>query len=208
MKKIATLLAAATMALATTSCFGPSPEKQYQYRDYFSFTCPSGWRITGEDDYVYSHIISAEKAGSSSSGIVLITLMDAELDIHEMKEMMQESLEEQGVFNDLVFADLAAGNYGKYRCERYGYTGSVLGLKHEAIVFYFTAGDWHYFICQQQTVDDREVNQPGFDRIESTFDVRDGQPTDEWQADGQQTDGWQADGRQTERREPEGGRAI
>ena len=170
MKNPVKLLFSAIFAIILLSCAPGGSETDFEYGD-ISFVCPAGWSVTGTDDYVYSQIVTVEKDGHSSSGIVLFTLLDNSLEILEMKQLMQESIEEQGVFRDLKFFDLPDGNYGRYKCMRYGYTGNIFGLEHESVVCYFEVGNWICFVSSQQTTDDRQINRPGFERLEETFEI-------------------------------------
>ena len=63
MKKVILIPVLLALALTTASCLGPSPREDIDYKDIFSFTCPEGWKVTDTDDYVYAHIIVAEKDG-------------------------------------------------------------------------------------------------------------------------------------------------
>lgn len=84
---------------------------------------------------------------------------------------MLDGIKGQNVFKNLEFFDLPDDHYGSYACKRLGYTGSVMGLAHEGMIYYFTEGDNHYFVSQQQAVEDRAKNKAGFEMIMETFEI-------------------------------------
>ena len=171
MKNILFAASLATVILFCACSSDKSPAIEYKMYGV-SFTCPADWKVTDSTDYGDMQLIFVEKEGFSASGLLTISIGNvADVEPEDLNDIMQESLQEQEVFHKLVFSETSAGNYAGQDGLFYSYTTQVLGIPHEGRVYIFVVGEKVIAINEQESVDDKKKNAPGFESIRSSFCV-------------------------------------
>ena len=170
MKKKLSLIVLALICIISSACSSKSSPKQF---DQFgiSFTYPANWKLNKVDDLGGGYYISLEKSGFSSSGLLVIVVMDEEWDLYEYMTIFQEELIEQPVFSGVNFSDEYEAWYGEYEGIHTVYTVSVLNMPHEGRQYVFESNGRTVYVCEQEAVEDHSKNLDGFNMVEGSFMV-------------------------------------
>jgi hypothetical protein len=154
------------------SCGSQKPGGSF-LRDGVSFTYPSGWSITEQEDLDGAgYYLSIEKAGFDASGLLTLTWINGILDSHEYLEIIQEEYENQRLLNDLEFQSARDNNFNGIQSISCDFKFKTLGLEHRGTIYVFVSGENTYSIIKQEAIEDISKNKEGFDLIESTFKVK------------------------------------
>ena len=137
------------------------------------FTCPSGWEVTKIDDDEGLQMVSIEKSGVNSSGLIKIIICSNEtLEAEDLMDSYQESLQEMKLFSDMKMSEVANANYGKYNGLFCSYTAKVMKLPHQGRVYVFSSGDILISLVEQEAVEDNKINHKGFEAIKESFIIK------------------------------------
>ena len=75
-----------------------SPETKFE-KNGISFTCPTGWKITEEENLDnQGYYLSIEKDGFNSSGLLTVSWVNDSLDLNEWLEALMDGLK-----NDIIY---------------------------------------------------------------------------------------------------------
>lgn len=75
-----------------------SPETKFE-KNGISFTCPTGWKITEEENLDnQGYYLSIEKDGFNSSGLLTVSWVNDILDLNEWLEALMDGLK-----NDIIY---------------------------------------------------------------------------------------------------------
>jgi hypothetical protein len=136
-----------------------------------SFICPTGWEVSSKEDEGDYQIITVEKKGFNSSGIVTITLLDEEYELKDLIQIYRNSIEEQSIYSNLKFYKQTGGTYGQYKGLVCKYTASVLYLPHKGSIYVFNTKGKSVCIIQQEAIEDSVMNKSGFEKLAESLTV-------------------------------------
>lgn len=154
------------------SCSSNKPGGTF-LKDGVSFTYPSGWSITEEEEIDGGgYYLSVEKAGFEASGIVTITWINNIIDSHDYLQLLQEEYENQKMLKELEFQPAREAKFNGIQCIASELNFKTLGVAHRGIMYVFTSGEKSYSIIRQEAIEDISKNKDGFDLIESTFKIQ------------------------------------
>lgn len=141
-------------------------------RDGVSFTYPSDWSITEQDDLDGAgYYLSIEKSGFDESGLVALTWINRVLNSWDYLEIIQEEYKNQELLNGLEFQSAKDNSFNGIQSISCDFKFSTLGLKHSGVIYVFVIGEKTYSIIKQEAIEDISKNKNGFELIEGTFEV-------------------------------------
>jgi len=165
MKKILILIGIALLALLNACA--SSTEKSFN-KYGISFTCPAEWAVTETENEDGLTSVTVEKTGKTSSGIVMIVIVDAEVEHSDLTEIYFNSLENSG-FADMVFREFDKISYGTYSMTSTSYQGNMQGLALRGNFYSMIIGEQTIYVIEQEAIEDIAVNKLGFERIKETL---------------------------------------
>ncbi|WP_405413280.1 hypothetical protein [Maribacter sp. Asnod1-A12] len=142
--------------------------------DGVSLTIPKGWQITDQENMNHQgYLLSIEKDGFDSSGLVTMTWINAEIDLNEWKTNYKEDFLNNIIYenSNLVFEDPTEDHYNNINCTSIKFNASLLGIEHDGVIYFFYEEYKTFAILVQQATEDAMVNKPGFDIIEKSFEI-------------------------------------
>ncbi len=141
-------------------------------RDGVSFTYPSGWSITEQEDLDGAgYYLSVEKAGFDASGLLTVTWINGILDSHEYLEILQKEYENQKMLNNIEFQLVRNDNFNGIKSISCDFKFNSLGVKYRGVIAIFLNGKNTYSVIKQEAMEDVSKNKKEFEWIESTFKV-------------------------------------
>jgi len=148
-----------------------SPETKFE-KYGISLTCPTGWKITDEENLDnQGYYIAIEKDGFNSSGLVAVTWVNDSLDLYSWLEIFQDELKNNIVYkySNLIFETPTRNEFNKSSSIAAAFKVSIIGVKHEGIIHVFYGNDKTIAVLIQEAVEDKAKNKTGFDIIERSF---------------------------------------
>ncbi|MDR1456415.1 MAG: hypothetical protein LBJ01_12245 [Tannerella sp.] len=170
MKKIGILTGCLALILCACTARGKKTDTPVEYYGV-SFICPAGWDVSKTEDYGAVQMVTIEKMGFSSSGILTVTLQDEGCELDDLLRDFMEAMEENAIFSNLKFRDVTDGFYGKYGGLACEYTTSVLSVPHQGCIYVFNANGKNLGILRQEATEDLKVNRSGFEKLAESFTV-------------------------------------
>lgn len=159
------------LILAASGCGSQAPGGNF-LRDGVSFTYPTGWSITEQEEIEGGgYYLSVEKDGFNVSGLLTLTWINGLVDTHEYLETIQAGFEKQKLLNDITFQPVRDNNFNGIPCISSDYKFTTLSVKHIGIIYVFVKGDKTYSIMKQEAIEDVANNKEGFDEIVASFKV-------------------------------------
>ena len=156
----------------TNSCGNQKPGGNFT-RDGVSFTYPSGWSITEQEDLDgLGYYLAVEKAGFDASGLFALTWINGILDEQEYLGTIQEEFQNQTVLSDIEFQPARIDAFNGIEAISCDYKFHTLGVKHSGIITIFISGEKTYAVTRQEAIEDILKNKNGFDLMESSFKVK------------------------------------
>ena len=148
-----------------------SPETKFK-KNGISFTCPTGWKITEEENLDnQGYYLSIEKDGINSSGLLTMSWVNDSLNLDELLEIFMDELKNNIIYNhsNLTFETPANNVFNTNKSLSVNFDVSIIGLKHEGIIHVFFGKDKTIAILKQEAIEDKKKNIGGFDIIEQSF---------------------------------------
>ena len=159
------------LIVVASSCGTQEPGGNF-LRNGVSFTYPSGWSITEQEDLDgEGYYLSVEKAGFDASGLLTLTWINGVLDSREYLKMIQEEYENQKLLNDFEFQSARDNSFNRIQSISCDFKFNTLGVRHSGVIYVFVRGENTYSIIKQEAIEDISKNKKGFDLIEDTFKV-------------------------------------
>lgn len=159
------------LIVAASGCGTQAPGGVF-LRDGVSFTYPSGWSITEQEDLDGAgYFLSVEKAGFDASGLVAVTWINGILDPQDYLEIIQEEYKNQKILNGLEFQLARHDSFNGIQSISCDFKFNTLGVKHSGVIYVFVRGKNTYSIIKQEAIEDISKNRNGFELIEGTFKV-------------------------------------
>jgi hypothetical protein len=150
-----------------------SPEKKHA-KDGVTFIFPKGWKIS-EDNKLENgaHLLTVEKDGFSSSGLLNITWVNGEVETGAWLDSYKKKLSGNVIYKKakLKFGSMRRGRFGSFETEAVGFELKLLGIKHKGALQAFVAKNKSSAILKQQAFQDTAENRAGFKTIEASFAV-------------------------------------
>jgi hypothetical protein len=157
--------------VVVSSC-GPQGPGGNFLRDGISFTYPSGWSITEQEDLDGAgYYLSVEKTGFDASGLLTLTWINGVLDSRDYLEIIQEEYKNQKLLNNLEFQSARDDSFNGIQSISCDFKFNTLGVEHSGVIYVFVRGENTYSIIKQEAIEDISKNKQGFELIESTFKV-------------------------------------
>lgn len=158
--------------LIAVGCKAKDPGGDFS-RDGVSFSYPSGWSITEQDDMDgIGYYLAVEKSGFDASGLVTLTWVDIVVDRNEYIQTIQEEITDQPFMDNLKFQPEVEGTFGEMPALSSEFTSKTMGIKHDGVIYVFEHEGKTYSVIKQEAREDHQKNKEGFDLIESTFKVK------------------------------------
>lgn len=159
------------LVIVTFGCGNQEPGGDF-LKDGVSFTYPSGWSITEQEDLDgEGYYLSVEKAGFNASALLTITWINGVLDSREYLDLIREGYENEKLFNGLEFQSAKDNSFNGIQSISCDFKFNTSGVKHSAVINVFVIGENTYSIIKQEAIEDISKNKKGFDLIEATFKV-------------------------------------
>lgn len=149
-----------------------SPETKFK-KDGVSFTCPQSWKITDKENYFnYGYLVSIEKDGFSSSGLMsLVWFIEENQDLVENLKSYQNDLSDSFIYKKahIEFSEVYDEVFNQIKGKAVNFTCKLLGVDHEGIIYSFNKGGMNFTILQQSATQDMKDNAEGFSQLEESF---------------------------------------
>src|ERR1700740_156337 len=95
-----------------------------------TFSYPTDWKITGQEDLGAGYYVSCEKEGSNSSGLVTVTWVNQKSDLSQLtnqyKDALVKQFDKQGATAN--FGSMKDGMYAGKKCRQVEYTAKVMTI--------------------------------------------------------------------------------
>ena len=147
-----------------------TPESKFE-KDGVFLLSPKGWNISDQEDFGSGYYLSIEKDGFDSSGIVVVMWFNDILDRTELINNFMAELSDQWMFSDISSRSIINDRFNSISSLSLQYEGNVFGLPHEGIAHSFHTKGKTFYIAKQSVVEDRYINEKGFELIEKSFRV-------------------------------------
>ena len=136
-------------------------------RESFRLHYPGNWRIDSADgDYDPDHLFSIDSPGSSFAMFILFDFSS------EPKENLDEQVQQ---FSKLIKTSESSRfqSWGKFKGHGVHLQGHLLGMKGGVKIFSHSSSHRSFVVVNQYFDEDLAHVKPGFDLIESTFELTD-----------------------------------
>jgi hypothetical protein len=144
-------------------------------KDGIKLTCPSGWKITEEEDLNGAgYYLAIEKNGLNSSGTFILVWIN---DTQEPKDFL-ESYKDQLKSNpdldeaNLIFSTESIKAFNGIRAISMSYSLALFEVKHKGIIYAFNANKKTICLVKQEALEDEADNRVGFNIIEKSFSAK------------------------------------
>jgi len=152
-------------------------DKEHPYlRDGLSFSIPEGWKVIsndsiGENAYYYS----AEREGKAATGLITVTWYNKVEDPEKMMFIQQQSMKAANIYRNpgIEFSSMSDDKFAGFKVKSCKYITFVKGQKLEGIIYCLNTSQKTITIFFQTGLDDKKLNQKGFELVKITFDCRD-----------------------------------
>ena len=159
------------LIVVASGCGSKAPGGNF-LRDGVSFTYPSGWSITEQEDLDGAgYYLSVEKAGFDASGLITLTWINGVLDSRDYLEIIQEEYKNQKLLNGLEFQSARDDSFNGIQSISCDFKFNTFGVKHRGVIYVFVRGENTYSIIKQEAIEDISNNKNGFELIEGSFKV-------------------------------------
>ncbi len=139
-------------------------------KEGMTFIVPEDWKITDEEKFDDgSYYLSIDKNGFDSSGVLIITSYNNSIDLDELIYFQKEEIQNNVIFKNSVFEPIQNSEFNSINSRATHYTFGLLGLEHEGSIHAFYINDNTFLVMKQGALEDRTVNNKGFDIIEDSF---------------------------------------
>ena len=143
--------------LIALSCGNQKPDEIFS-RDGASFTYPSDWSISKEDDvYGGGYYVSMEKEGFGASGTLKLTMIKGRLDSSRYFEILQEEYEEIKMFDDLEFESARDTVFNGIPATSTDFKYNTSGIKHSGVAYVFYNGENMYSVIKEEA--DKDISE-------------------------------------------------
>lgn len=162
-----------TSLLYLTSC-QKNPESKFE-QDGISMTIPLGWEISEEENIGdQGYYLSIQKQGFNSSAMIAMNWVKGEISYDSWVEIYQEILESNIIYRNanLELGELKDTSFNNIESKYVKVDFSLLGLKHQAIIYFIRQNGKSITIMKQEALEDMDENRKGFKKIESSFKVK------------------------------------
>lgn len=163
------------LLLILISCYSckETPDEKFE-KDGVFLISPKGWEITDReniDDQGY--YLSIEKDGLNSSGLIIISWLNTELELSEWINIHKDELKNNIIYknSNLVFGDLEENKFNNLNTTSINFTMSLLGIEHQGVFHFFNEKEKTFSLLIQEAKGDKNKNRIGFDLIEKSFKI-------------------------------------
>lgn len=166
------LLISLLIFFVSNSC-QEAPEEQFE-KDGVSLISPKGWKITDEENLDnQGYYLSIEKEGLNSSGLITLSWLNDELELHEWINIHKDKMKNNIIYknSNLIFEDIHENKFNNLNTTSLNFTVSLLGLKHEGIIHFFHKEEKTFSFLIQEAIEDKNKNRRGFELIEQSFKI-------------------------------------
>lgn len=151
--------------------FAPAESGKFD-RSGVSFSIPTGWKITEEQDLEgKGYYLSCEKEGANSSGLVTVSWVNDSLDLDAMTGQYSEALAanftEQKA--DPKLGPIVSRTFNGMEARGFDYTMNIQGIAHEGHVYCFFGKDKTINVMVQEAVEDKAANKAGIAEITASL---------------------------------------
>jgi hypothetical protein len=151
-------------------------DKEYPFlRDGISLSIEDGWKITANDSIgENAFYISAERTGNKATGLISITWINKVEDPGKMVEMHQKSMKTANIYRNpgIEFTAVENDKFAGLEVKSCHYITFVKEQKLEGRIYSFNVSQKTITIFTQTGLEDRKINQKGFDLLQRTFRCR------------------------------------
>lgn len=158
------------MILFLVSC-SASPEMKFEMFG-ISFICPSGWKITEEENLDNEgYYLSIEKDGSNSSGLMTITWLNKKIELNKFLLAFQNKMKDNIIYknSNLVFYKTFETKFNNKHSIASKFTANLIGVKYEGVIYSFYGMDKTILIQKLEALEDKTKNENGFEIMEKSF---------------------------------------
>ena len=144
-------------------------------RDGISFSIAEGWKITANDSIgENAYYFSAERTGSQATGLISITWINKVEDPGKMLEMHQKSMKSANIYRNpgIEFTAVENDKYAGLEVKCCNYITFVKDQKLEGKIYSFNVAQKTITIFIQTGLEDRKLNEKGFELLQMTFGCR------------------------------------
>ena len=161
------IFAVLTIAAVVFLLLSKSPtEKTIEIKSTYSIICPDGWNFSDKSTYDFDDL-TCEADGWDSSGIfMLYAFSDTLTPVEDMHQTYTEAFEENMLLSGFVLDSGVFGEYGSFSGIRSTYTGSLLGIQHDGMVFTFRGCDKTFVVVTQTAEEDAYKYLNAFESLE------------------------------------------
>ena len=170
MKKLKTNICILMLLLLVSSCKEEATAEYVFEKEGMTFNVPEDWEITDEEKFDDgSYYLSIDKNGFDSSGVLIITTYNESIDLDELIYYQKEEILSNTIFKNSVFEPIQDDEFNTIDSRATSYTFGLLGLEHEGAIHAFYNQDKTYLVMKQGAIEDKKINNKGFDVIEKSF---------------------------------------
>ena len=147
-----------------------TPESTFE-KDGVYLLSPKGWSISEQEDLGPGYYLAIEKDGFSSSGIMIVMWFEGVLNRTDLINNFMDELRNQWMLSDISSRAIINNKFNSISSLSLQYQGNVFGMLHEGVSHSFHINGKTFYIAKQGAVEDRDINEKGFDLIEKSFRV-------------------------------------
>jgi hypothetical protein len=139
----------------------------------FSFNFSDDWKITDTEKIEEGvYYMAVEKNGFDSSGLMTIVSFEELIDLDESIILNIEELQSNVVLRNFKFEPIKNDQFNGIASRSARFVFNTLGIKHEGFVCAFSSDNNSVVIIKQEALEDKKINQEGFETIEKSFEIK------------------------------------
>ena len=160
--------------IVSLSGFAKTKEIPY-LRDGISFSMVQGWKTIANDSIgENAYYFSSERVGDKSTGLITVTWVNKVEDPGKMIGIHQKSMKASNIFRNpgIEFATVEDDTFSGLKVKSSHYITFVKDQKLEGIIYCFNSSQKTITIFFQSGLNDKKLNQNGFNLFRQTFNCR------------------------------------
>lgn len=139
----------------------------------FSFNFPDDWKITDSEKVEEgTYYMAIEKKGFDSSGLMTIVSFEELIDLDGSIMLNIEELQSNVVLRNFQFQPIKNDQFNGIASRSARFVFNTLGIEHEGFVCAFSSDKNSVVIIKQEALEDKKINQEGFETIEKSFEIK------------------------------------
>ena len=146
--------------------FNPPTERTIELKSSYSIVCPEGWKFSDQSAAELDDLTCEADDWNSSGIFMMYAFSDTMTPVEDMHQTYTEGFASNMILSNFSLTSGVWGEYGSFSGIRSTYTGHLLGLQHEGMVFTFQGCGKTFVVVTQAATEDSYKYTEDFETLE------------------------------------------